>query len=65
MVDGLLMAHMGLAQKHVEEEQKRELELVLIQNHLEVEAHVVEQAHKLYLVILVAVPVRINRYYIQ
>ena len=60
MVDGLLMVHMGLVQKLVEEEPKRELELVLIQNHLEEEAHVVEQAHKLYLVILVAAPVRIN-----
>ena len=58
MVDGLLMAHMGLAQKHVEEEQKRELELVQIQNHLEVEAHAVEQAHKPYHVTLDAVPVR-------
>ena len=58
MVDGLLMVHMGLVQKLVEEEPKRELELVLIQNHLEVEAHVVEQAHKPYHVTLDAVPVR-------
>ena len=55
------MVHMVLAQKLVEEELRRELELVLIQNHLEVEAHVVEQAHKPYLVTLDAVPVRKNR----
>merc|ERR1712198_526528 len=50
MVDGHRMAATDRAPSLAEEEQKRDPELVLIQRHLEVETHAVDQAHKLHLV---------------